>query len=199
MAGALSWLGFSAFVLTLPHHYARNASPVRQVANDFLNADLGASIRSIRQSVCDVRSLVTWLRAEGFAEVHLIGVSLGSCVASLVAAFDARLASTSLFLTAGDFAETVWNGRATQHIRAALDPHIDLPNSRGSGPSSAPRHSSTIFARTMQGCSWSTGGVTRSYPSIRPSAFRRRAEKVGRERPMARAALRSLYARERSI
>ncbi len=126
MAGALSWLGFSAFVLTLPHHHARNASPVREAANDFLNADLGASIRSIRQSVCDVRSLVTWLRAEGFAEVHLIGVSLGSCVASLVAAFDARLASTSLFLTAGDFADTVWNGRATQHIRSALDTHIEF-------------------------------------------------------------------------
>src|SRR5262249_733202 len=27
MAGALSWLGFSAFVLTLPHHHARSASP----------------------------------------------------------------------------------------------------------------------------------------------------------------------------
>jgi hypothetical protein len=126
MAGALSLLGFSAFVLTLPHHQARSASPMHPVANDFLNADLGASIRSVRQSVCDVRSLVTWLGAEGFAEAHLIGVSLGSCVAALTAAFDVRLASTSLFLTAGDFAETVWKGRATQHIRVAVEPHIEL-------------------------------------------------------------------------
>jgi pimeloyl-ACP methyl ester carboxylesterase len=126
MARALSWLGFSAFVLTLPHHNSRSASPTRPIANDFLNADLGAAIRSVRQSVCDVRSLVSWLYSENFVEVHLIGLSLGSCVASLAAAFDARLASTSLFLTAGDFAETVWNGRATRHIRAALDSHVEL-------------------------------------------------------------------------
>ncbi|HLG82059.1 MAG TPA: alpha/beta hydrolase family protein [Bradyrhizobium sp.] len=126
MARALSWFGFSTFVLTLPHHHVRSATAERQVANEFLNADLGAAIRSVRQSVCDVRSLVTWLYTEGYAEVHLIGVSLGSCVAALAAAFDPRLISTSLFLTAGDFAETVWNGRATQHIRATLDPCIEF-------------------------------------------------------------------------
>lgn len=130
MAKVLCRLGFSVFVLTLPHHGSRSGSMVRQIANDFLNADLGAAIASVRQAVSDVRSLTTWLYSVGAKDVHLIGVSLGSCVAAMTLAFDQRFSSVSLLLTAGDFAETVWTGRATRHIRAECEGHIDLNNLR---------------------------------------------------------------------
>jgi fermentation-respiration switch protein FrsA (DUF1100 family) len=50
----------------------------------------------------------------------------GGARISRASLLDPRLASTSLLLTAGDFADTVWAGRATQHIRAAFANHIEL-------------------------------------------------------------------------
>jgi hypothetical protein len=56
----------------------------------------------------------------------VIGLSLGSCIAGLAGAFDPRIRCSALLLTAGDFAEVVWTGRATQHIRRALEPDMTL-------------------------------------------------------------------------
>jgi hypothetical protein len=126
MGGVISHFGFSVFVITLPHHSTRGGPRNEQVANDFLNANLGAAIRSVRQSVADTRLLIDWLRKRGYEDINLIGVSLGSCIAALVAAFDRGVMKTVLFLTAGDFAETVWTGRATAHIRRQMDDQISL-------------------------------------------------------------------------
>lgn len=122
----ISYFGFSVFIVTLPHHSSRGGGAEGKVANGFLNADLGVAIRSVRQSVVDARLLVGWLRQRGCEDVNLIGVSLGSCIAALVAAFDSRVRRTALLLTAGDFAETVWRGRATAHIRKQLESQISL-------------------------------------------------------------------------
>lgn len=126
----LSFAGFTAYVVTLPHHGSRGASDASRIANDFLNADLGVAIRSVRQSVCDIRSLISWISGKGAKQIHVVGVSLGSCIASLTTAFDPRVSKGCLLLTAGDFAETIWRGRATKHIRASIDGHIDLARLR---------------------------------------------------------------------
>ena len=124
LANALSRFGFDGFILTLPHHGARAPSSPGGVANAFLNADLGSAIRSVRQSVLDVKRLIGWLKRTGYDEIHLVGASLGSSVASLTTAFDSRIKRCALLLTAGDFADTVWTGRATAHIRRAIENHI---------------------------------------------------------------------------
>jgi pimeloyl-ACP methyl ester carboxylesterase len=127
---ALAFCGFAVFKMTLPYHGRRADEGERRVANLFLNADLGATICSVRQAVSDARSLIGILKDKGFKEVNLIGMSLGSCVGGLVAAVDGRVARAALLLTAGDFAETVWCGRATAHIRKVLEANIKLQELR---------------------------------------------------------------------
>ena len=119
-----SKLGVSAAVLTLPYHGLRGNGAA--VANSFLNADVSNSARSVRQGVLDVQVLVEWLKAAGTREVGVLGISLGSCVASLAAAFNPRVRAAALLLTAGDFASVVWTGRATRHIQKAMDGHVSL-------------------------------------------------------------------------
>jgi pimeloyl-ACP methyl ester carboxylesterase len=126
MGRLIARCGFAVFVITLPHHSPRGGDSNQQVANDFLNADLGVAIRSVRQSVADINLLTGWLEKKGYEKIYLIGVSLGSCIASLATAFDRRIRKTALLLTAGDFAETVWDGRATAHIRETIERHIEL-------------------------------------------------------------------------
>ncbi len=126
LAKILSWGGHAVFILNLPHHGKRTDATPNHVANDFLNANLGSAIASIRQSVVDVRRLTEWLEQNGYNQIGLIGVSLGSCVASLVAAFEPRISKCAVLMTAGDFAETVWTGRATAAIQRACEGHINL-------------------------------------------------------------------------
>ena len=126
LAKILNWRGYAVFILTLPHHGKRSSSKPDHIANEFLNANISAAINSVRQSVLDVRSLVRWIENKGYKHIDLVGVSLGSSVASLTAAFEPRLSRCALLMTAGDFAETVWTGRATARIRQAFEGHISL-------------------------------------------------------------------------
>ena len=125
-AKILSWFGHAVFILTLPHHGPRSATIPDHIANEFLNADPAAAIASIRQSVLDIRCLTGWLEASGYREINLIGVSLGSCIASLVTAFEPKISRCALLMSAGDFAQTVWTGRATAQIQRAFEDHINL-------------------------------------------------------------------------
>ena len=125
-ARILTWFGYAVFIITLPHHSKRSTSMPDYIANEFLNANLGSAIAAIRQSVLDVRRLTGWLEANGYNRIDLIGVSLGSCVASLVTAFETRISRCALLMSAGDFAKTVWTGRATAGIQRACADHINL-------------------------------------------------------------------------
>ncbi len=126
LAKILSWCGSAVFILNLPHHGQRTRSTPDHIANEFLNANPGSAIASIRQSVVDVRHLTAWLDDNGYQQIDLVGVSLGSCIASLVSAFEPKISKCALLMTAGDFAETVWTGRATALIQRACKDHINL-------------------------------------------------------------------------
>lgn len=121
----LRLLGITAAVLSLPYHGNRNLKG-RAIADNFLSPNLGRTIRSVRQAVLDTKDVLNWLSVCGHRKLGIIGLSLGSCVAGIAAAHYREVCSTSLLLTAGDFAEVVWTGRATRHIRRTLEGHVSL-------------------------------------------------------------------------
>ena len=121
----LSRLGISAVEMVLPYHGRRNR-PGGIIADYFLSPDIGKTIRTVRQAVLDTKRVVDWLYQENYENVGLLGVSLGSCVAGLAAAHHLRIRKSALILTAGDFAEVVWTGRATRHVKRAIEVHATL-------------------------------------------------------------------------
>ena len=126
LANNLRRVGFTAVVLVLPFHGVR-AVGSEKIASSFLSANLGRTVRSVRQAVLDTRGLVDWLIERKYASIGVLGASLGSCVAGLVGAHDNRISALGLLLTAGDFADVVWSGRATRHIRQSFEGFLDLP------------------------------------------------------------------------
>jgi hypothetical protein len=121
----LKRLGFTTIELTLPYHGLRNR-PGEGTADYFLSANIGKTLRAVRQSVLDTRRVIEWLVQRKYENISVVGISLGSCVAGLVAAHDTRVGKSALILTAGDFAEVVWTGRATRHIKSALTASTNL-------------------------------------------------------------------------
>lgn len=129
IAKFFSQRGTTVIEIAMSYHFERSR-PGSTHADYMLSPNLGRTIQSIRQSVWDGRKLIRWLKSEGYKEVSVLGMSLGSWVAGLVAAHDPAVSKASLFLTAGSLADMVWSGRATRFIRESLEPNIDLSDLR---------------------------------------------------------------------
>ena len=125
IASFFSKRGITVVEMALPYHFERSR-PGSLHADYMLSANLGRTIQSVRQAVLDGRKLIRWLKREGYRDISVLGMSLGSWVAGLVAAHDAAVSKASLFLTGGSLADMVWTGRATRAIRDSLEPEIKL-------------------------------------------------------------------------
>lgn len=129
IANFFSRRGITVVEIAMPYHFERSR-PRSLHADYMLSADLGRTIQSVRQAVLDGRKLIRWLRRAGYRDISVLGMSLGSWVAGLIAAHDAAVSKASLFLTAGSLADMVWTGGATRAIHDSLEPEIDLTHLR---------------------------------------------------------------------
>jgi pimeloyl-ACP methyl ester carboxylesterase len=69
----------------LPFHGSRNPDSALFHGEFFWTADLVRSLEAVRQSCIDARTLVAWLRASGYEEVGVTGISLGGAITMLLA------------------------------------------------------------------------------------------------------------------
>lgn len=129
IANYFSQRGITVVEMAMPYHFERSR-PGSTYADYMLSPNLGRTIQSVRQAVLDGRKLIRWLKGEGYKEISVLGMSLGSWVAGLIAAHDLAVSRASLFLTAGSLADMVWTGRATRSIRHSLASVIDLADLR---------------------------------------------------------------------
>ena len=116
----LARCGVTCVQLSLPYHDERRTIGF-EFARELACEDLGLTIRSNRQAVFDARACLTWLEQEGYERLGIVGVSIGASIASIVAAIDGRVRAAALVLMADDFADAVWTGSATRHVRLSLE------------------------------------------------------------------------------
>jgi dienelactone hydrolase len=129
LARLLARFGMSAVRLSLPYHDAR-MPPELHRADYIVSANIGRTVQVCRQAVLDARRAVDWLEARGYERIGILGTSLGSCLALLTAAHEKRLVAAALNHVSVYFADVVWEGLSTAHVRAGLDGAIDLDRLR---------------------------------------------------------------------
>jgi pimeloyl-ACP methyl ester carboxylesterase len=129
LANFFSRRGITVVEMALPYHFERRRTSSRH-ADHMLSPNLGRTIQSVRQAVLDGRKLIRALKTEGYTDVSVLGMSLGSWVAGLIAAHDPAVRRAALLLSAGSLADMVWTGRATRHIRASLEAEVGLADLR---------------------------------------------------------------------
>ncbi|TGN68340.1 abhydrolase domain-containing 18 [Paracoccus liaowanqingii] len=126
--------GITVVEIAMPYHFERSR-PGSRYADAMLSPNLGRTIQSVHQAVLDGRKLIRVLEHRGYERISVMGLSLGSWVAGLVAANDPAVKKAVLCLAAGSLADMVWTGRATEHIRASLAGQIYLSQlNRAWGP-----------------------------------------------------------------
>src|SRR5688500_9966132 len=125
----LARFGISALRLSLPYHDAR-MPPELSRADYIVSANIVRTVQVSRQAVMDARRAVAWLASQGFERIGILGTSLGSCLAMLTAAHEPRIRAQALNHVSPWFADVVWRGLSTRHVREGLNGHIDLAHLR---------------------------------------------------------------------
>jgi hypothetical protein len=121
----LAWSGMSALRLSLPYHDWR-MPPELHRADYIVSANVARTVQVCRQAVLDARRAIAWLTQQGYERIGILGTSLGSCLALLTTAHEPLIRAQALNHISPHFADVVWRGLSTRHVRAGLDGHIEL-------------------------------------------------------------------------
>jgi hypothetical protein len=121
----LARFGVSALRMSLPYHDVRMPSELTR-ADYIVSSNVARTVQVCRQAVLDARRAIGWLANQGYERIGILGTSLGSCLAMLTTAHEPRIRAQALNHVSPRFADVVWRGISTRHVREGLDGHIDL-------------------------------------------------------------------------
>ena len=125
----LNRFGLTALRLTLPYHDERRPPELRR-ADYIVSANIGRTMQVCRQAVLDARRAIAWLAQQGYESIGILGTSLGSCLSMLTAAHEPLIKAAALNHISPYFADVVWEGLSTAHVRDGLEGHIELEQLR---------------------------------------------------------------------
>jgi dienelactone hydrolase len=125
----LNRFAISALRLSLPYHDAR-MPPELTRADYIVSANIGRTAQVCRQAVLDARRAIAWLKTQGYESIGILGTSLGSCLAMLTTAHEPLVRAAALNHISPYFADVVWHGLSTAHVRESLDDRVTLDELR---------------------------------------------------------------------
>ena len=117
--------GVSALRLSLPYHDRRMPPELRR-ADYIVSSNVGRTVQVCRQAVLDARRAVQWLHAQGYERIGIVGTSLGSCLSMLTTAHEPLIRAAAFNHVSPWFADVVWDGLSTEHVRQGFDGQITL-------------------------------------------------------------------------
>ncbi|MEP7354664.1 MAG: abhydrolase domain-containing 18 [Acidobacteriota bacterium] len=129
LCAGIAKFGMSAMRLSLPYHDYRMPAELER-ADYAVSSNIARTIDATRQAVLDIRCATDWLEQQGYESIGIVGTSLGSCYAFLASTHDPRLKVNVFNHCSTYFADVVWEGLSTQHIRQSLEPAISLDQLR---------------------------------------------------------------------
>jgi hypothetical protein len=125
----LNRFGISALRLSLPYHDARMPPELRR-ADYIVSSNVGRTVQVCRQAVKDARQAIAWLDAQGYESIGILGTSLGSCLSMLTTAHEPLVRAAALNHISPYFADVVWDGLSTMHVRETLEGNVTLDELR---------------------------------------------------------------------
>lgn len=129
LCAGLQRLGISTLRLSLPYHDSRTPAGLSR-ADYAVSSNICRTIDAARQAAIDTRCCFDWLEQQGYTRFGVVGTSLGSCYAFLASAHDARIRVNVFNHCSTYFADPVWEGLSTRHIRESLEGNVDLETLR---------------------------------------------------------------------
>lgn len=129
LAQLFARFNISAVRLSLPYHDVRKPAELER-ADYIVSSNIGRTLHANRQAVLDAKRVVTWLWDQGYRRIGIMGTSLGSNLSMITMAHDARIRAGAFNHVSTYFADPIWRGISTRHVRAGLEGHIALDELR---------------------------------------------------------------------
>ena len=129
LAKLLARFGISALRLSLPYHDFR-MPPELSRADYIVSSNIARTLEVCRQAVLDARRAIAWLAGQGFERIGILGTSLGSCLSMLTTAHEPLIKAAALNHISPYFADVVWTGLSTMHVRETLEGNVTLDELR---------------------------------------------------------------------
>jgi hypothetical protein len=129
LAQLFARFNISAVRLTLPYHDVRRPADLER-ADYIVSANVGRTLHANRQAVLDARRVVTWLWNQGYRRIGIMGTSLGSCLSMITMAHDERIRAGAFNHVSTYFADPIWRGLSTRHVREGLEQGVTLDRLR---------------------------------------------------------------------
>ena len=123
LAKLLNRFGISALRMTMAYHAERKPAGAQR-ADFHCSANVGRTIHACRQSAIDARACLDWLEQRGYRRLGILGTSLGSCIAFIAAAHDARVRLGIFNHVSMYFSDVVWTGLSTGRVREGFHGHV---------------------------------------------------------------------------
>lgn len=116
--------GITVVEATLPYHFSRGNDDDSE--EKLINANLGRTVRSMRQAVLDGRKIVRWLNANGYETISVAGMCIGGTIAGLVAAYEHKVDKAALLVAPASLADVVWTGETLKRLRNRIEPFLSF-------------------------------------------------------------------------
>jgi hypothetical protein len=129
LAQLFARFNISAVRLTLPYHDVRKPAEIER-ADYIVSSNIGRTLHANRQAVLDAKRVVTWLWDQGYRRIGIMGTSLGSCLSMITMAHDERIRAGAFNHVSTYFADPIWRGLSTRHVRAGLEQGVTLDELR---------------------------------------------------------------------
>jgi pimeloyl-ACP methyl ester carboxylesterase len=100
--------------------------PELERADYIVSPNVARTLQVCRQAVLDARRTVAWLHREGYERIGILGSSLGSCLSLLTTAHEPLIRVQALNHISPYFADVIWEGLSTMHVREGLAGSIEL-------------------------------------------------------------------------
>lgn len=135
----LARFGIHALRLSKPYHDARMPADLTR-ADYIVSSNVVRTLEVCRQAVLDARRAIHWLAAQGYERIGILGTSLGSCLSMLTTCHEPLIRAQALNHISPFFADVVWRGLSTRHVREGLEGHVTLDQLRELWMPISPQH-----------------------------------------------------------
>ncbi|GIM30435.1 alpha/beta hydrolase [Clostridium polyendosporum] len=112
---------YNIYNYILPFHMDRCPKESLYSGEYFLSANVNRTLKSVQQSVSDIRALISYIKQNSKGKVILIGLSLGGQVANLVAETEKDLDLLISLFYANDLSYTIHNSVPGKYIKKDLN------------------------------------------------------------------------------
>ena len=114
--------GWNACFIHLPYHYSRRPGGHRN-GELAITSDCVRTAEGLRQGVCELRQLMTLLRAQGCREFGLWATSYGGWIGALLASVERDFRFATLMAPIVDVTHAIWESPAARALRPELVRH----------------------------------------------------------------------------